>query len=333
MLNMLNDLCLTDMETCYKMVRADILKRLRLSSNTFTLEPELTCRLAQWKARIYEVPISYFGRTYQEGKKIRARDAIKAFWAMFRSKFLDPQFTDHEGFYELSSVASATKYNRWIIDQVRPFLGQRLLEAGAGIGNLSGMLLNRPRLLLVENEPVYVGTLKQRYGRRSNVKVDQADLTDSKNFLAWGKEQLDTVLCSNVLEHIEPDETVLRGFNQILAPGGHCVLVVPAGRWLYGPMDSASGHCRRYTQEELQNKLTAAGFEVVLSKQFGRLGSLNWAVAGHLMRRRGLSPRQMIWLDRLLPVAKLLEYVLPVPGMSLIMVGRKPLRAAERVAA
>jgi hypothetical protein len=111
------------------------------------------------------------------------------------------------------------------------------------------------------------------------------------------------------------------------------VLVVPAGRWLYGPMDSALGHYRRYTQEELRSKLTAAGFEVVMTKQFGRLGSLSWAVAGHLMRRRELSPRQMIWFDRLLPVAKLLEYLLPVPGMSLIMVGRKPLHTAKRLAA
>ena len=66
---------------------------------------------------------------------------------------------------------------------------------------------------------------------------------------------------------------------------------------------------------------------------FGRLGAIGWTVSGHLLRRRHLSPRQMIWFDRLLPVAKLLDYVLPVPGMSLIMVGRKPERAARRMAA
>ena len=74
--NILNDVNLTDMETCYKMVRADVLKQLRLSGNTFTIEPELTCRLAQWGARIYEVPISYFGRAYAEGKKTGAVDAL-----------------------------------------------------------------------------------------------------------------------------------------------------------------------------------------------------------------------------------------------------------------
>ena len=146
--NMLNDLNLTDMETCYKMIRADVLKRLRLSGCTFTLEPEITCRLAQWGARIYEVPISYSGRTFQEGKKIRPIDGLKALGEMFRCKFLDPQFTDHSGFYTLTSVAKARGYNRWILDQVKPYLGRRMLEAGAGIGNLSPMIVDRERAVL-----------------------------------------------------------------------------------------------------------------------------------------------------------------------------------------
>jgi glycosyltransferase involved in cell wall biosynthesis len=145
--NMLNDLNLSDMETCYKMVRSDILKRLRLRSNTFTFEPELTCRLAQWGARIYEVPISYNGRTYLEGKKIRARDGLRAVGEMIRCRFLDPCFTDHAGFYVLSSLSRSTGYHRWVLAQAKQYLGQRVLEAGCGIGNLGGMLLGRQRLV------------------------------------------------------------------------------------------------------------------------------------------------------------------------------------------
>ena len=92
--NVLNRLNLTDMETCYKMVRADVLRQLRLRAETFTLEPELTCRLAQRRARIAEVPIRYAGRSCAEGKKLRAMDGVKALWQLFYSKFLDPQFTD-----------------------------------------------------------------------------------------------------------------------------------------------------------------------------------------------------------------------------------------------
>jgi glycosyltransferase involved in cell wall biosynthesis len=92
--NIVNNLWLTDMETCYKMVRADVLKHLRLTSRTFTFEPELTCRLAQWGARIYEVPISYNSRGYNDGKKIRPRDGFLALGEIVRARFLDRRFTN-----------------------------------------------------------------------------------------------------------------------------------------------------------------------------------------------------------------------------------------------
>ena len=105
------------------------------------------------------MPISYSGRTYLEGKKIRATDGFRALWEMFRCRVVDTQFTDHSGFYILLSVARATRYNQWILDQVQPFLGQRLFEAGAGIGNLSHMLIHRERLLLVDHELEYVNMI------------------------------------------------------------------------------------------------------------------------------------------------------------------------------
>jgi glycosyltransferase involved in cell wall biosynthesis len=86
--NMLTDLNLTDMETCYKMVRADLMKALPLASNRFGIEPELTARLSQAGARIWEVPITYSGRTYAEGKKIDWRDGLAAIWHILRFNVL-----------------------------------------------------------------------------------------------------------------------------------------------------------------------------------------------------------------------------------------------------
>ena len=86
--NMLTDLNLTDMETCYKMVRADLMQRLVLTTDRFGFEPEITARLAQARARIYEMPISYSGRTYEEGKKIGWKDGVAAFWHIFRFNLL-----------------------------------------------------------------------------------------------------------------------------------------------------------------------------------------------------------------------------------------------------
>ena len=90
MSNMLTDLNLTDMETCYKMVRAPLMKSLVLTSDRFGFEPEITARLAQAQARIWELPISYNGRTYAEGKKIGWRDGVAAFFHILRFNLLPP---------------------------------------------------------------------------------------------------------------------------------------------------------------------------------------------------------------------------------------------------
>ena len=321
--NMFNDLNLTDMETCFKMVRSDILKQLRLHSKTFTFEPELTCRLAQWGARLYEVPISYNGRTYQEGKKIRATDGLKALWQMFYTRFVDIQFTDHSGFYVLLSTAKAQRYNRWIVKKFQQFLGNRLLEAGSGTGNLSGLLLNRERVVLLDSEKEYVACLEQRYGSYANVRVAGGDLTKRNTYTALQDEHIDTIVCSNVLEHVENDRQVLAHMHETLEPAGNCIILAPAEPWLYNGIDEELGHCRRYRLEELRDKMQEAGFDIVMESQFNRLAWLPWAFSGHILRRRHLSPRQIIWFDRIIPVARLLEYFLPNPGLSLLMVGKK----------
>ncbi len=87
--NMLTDLNLTDMETCYKVFRADILKRIRLRENRFGFEPEFTAKIARARCRVYEVPISYSGRDYTEGKKIGWKDGIAAIYYILKYRFAD----------------------------------------------------------------------------------------------------------------------------------------------------------------------------------------------------------------------------------------------------
>src|SRR5262249_56218404 len=88
--NMFTNLNLTDLETCYKLVRGDVLKKLPLTSNRFGFEVEITARLAQTRARIWEIPISYSGRTYAEGKKITWRDGVAALFHIVRYNLFVP---------------------------------------------------------------------------------------------------------------------------------------------------------------------------------------------------------------------------------------------------
>lgn len=111
--NMCTDLNLTDMETCYKMVRADLLKSLPLSANRFGIEPELTARLAQARALIYELPISYHGRSYAEGKKIGWKDGVSALWYIFKSNFIGPKAPLWDGEERRGAPRTAAEDRAW----------------------------------------------------------------------------------------------------------------------------------------------------------------------------------------------------------------------------
>lgn len=326
--NMLNDVNLTDMESGYKLIRADVLRAMPLTSNGFALEPELTAKLAQWNLRIYEVPISYEGRTYAEGKKIGLKDAFAAVWAMFKYRFLVQNFSTHEGFLILQSVRKAGGFNRWLTQQIMPYVGQRVLEAGCGIGNLTELFLDRERLVCLDNDRFYVEWIGRRFGYLENVAVHEADLAQLEKCPGLETERLDTVICLNVLEHIEDDNQVLRNFYDVLQPGGHAIILVPADPRLYTGVDRALGHFRRYEEDVLTSRMRAAGFEIASCQGFNRLGSLGWYVSGNWLGKETLSPGQMKMYERLLPIAKLCEKLPVLPHLSLIAVGRKPLHAA-----
>ncbi len=175
------DLNLTDMETCYKMVRADLLKSIPLTASTFDVEPELCIKLAKRGARIFEVPISYSGRTYAEGKKIGWKDGVRALWAICRYAASDKIYAaDGHGGEILLRLNRAPRFSRWMADVIRPYTGSRVLELGAGIGNLDdapgaarGLLghghqsgISRQSRKAAREPPVSAGGSRGRDGRR-----------------------------------------------------------------------------------------------------------------------------------------------------------------------
>ncbi|MGH9410171.1 MAG: glycosyltransferase [Vicinamibacterales bacterium] len=320
--NILNDINLTDMETCYKAVRADVLRQTPLHSDRFGIEPELTTRLAQWNIRLYEVPVSYHGRSVAEGKNIGWKDAFSAVWTLLKYRFIDDRFTTHNGYYVLQSLRRAKGLNRWTLAQFKSYLGQRVLEAGCGIGNFTELLLDRERLVCVDNDPLYVEMLSWRLGHLENVRTLKLDLADSPAYGVLASEHIDTIVCLNVLEHIAADEEVLRAYFTLLERGGHAIILVPAHPSLYSPADAALGHERRYTRTELHTKLQAAGFEVLRLDEFNRLGVFGWQM-NKWMGRRDLRPRQMRAFEWLLPIAKAMDAMKVGPGLSLIAVAQK----------
>ncbi len=249
--NAVTNLALTDMETCYKMVRADVLRLLRLESDSFAIEPELTCRLAQWGAEIYEVPIRYCARGYAEGKKIRPMDGVRAIAVLLRTTLQWRRFSRHERFNRLACQARNPIQDARLAERLRPSLGPRVLHLGAGIGTLSRFLVDRPELVLVEPDPICRHVLARRLGHRSNVRIacrleDIAGPVMGQPARAAGL--FDAIVCSEpavYLGDIEGD-WVAECFR-LLSPGGRCVLVAS-----FPPAELAS----------LCARLRAAGFEL-----------------------------------------------------------------------
>jgi glycosyltransferase involved in cell wall biosynthesis/phospholipid N-methyltransferase len=321
--NLVSNLNLTDMETCYKAVRTSLLKSIPLFSNDFRMEPELTIKLAKRKARLFEIPISYSGRTYDEGKKINWRDGFKALWAIARFAFSDEIYKKDEfGSQILGRLGRARRFNAWMADTIRPFCGQRVLEIGSGVGNLTQRLIPRPQYVASDINPLYLQTLAALKEDRPYLETAYCDVTDLASFPRT-EAGYDTVICINVIEHVPDDRTALSNIKSVLWDGGRAIVLVPQGQWNFGSLDEVLGHQRRYSKETLRALARECGFEVTDIIDFNRLGSVAWFINGRLLRRRSFGLAQILLLNMLTPLIRLLDRVLPVPSLSLIAVMKR----------
>ncbi len=320
--NMAADLNLTDMETCYKVCRTTLLKSIPIRSNRFGIEPELTIKLAQREARIYETPISYHGRTYEEGKKIGFKDAIAAFAVILRYWLLTDIYKS-AGPEILETLSGARNFNRWTADSIRPYAGKRVLEIGAGIGNLTRHLAaRRERYVATDIDEEHLARLRVRFQHRPNLEIRRCDLAVAEDFEPL-RGTVDSVVCLNVLEHIEDDLAGLRHIHSSLEPGGRAIILVPQDQKIFGTLDEALGHCRRYAGPELQAKMERAGFRVERVFQFNRITRPGWYLHGRLLRRSTISPYQLRIFDSLVWLWRRVDNVLPWPAASIIAVGVK----------
>jgi glycosyltransferase involved in cell wall biosynthesis len=323
MSNMFSGLNLTDMETCYKVMTREVVTRLDLRSKRFGVEPEITCKVARLRARVYEVPISYNGRTYAEGKKIGFKDAVQAAWTILRYSRWEAPESD-VGAVTLRRMARLGVYNKWLHDQFDAFLGRRVLEVGSGVGNQTRYFVERDRVIASDIEPHYVQELKSTVGQRSNVRVasfrfplsaeDRADLAN---------EKIDSIVCMNVLEHIENDRETLLDFARVLPDGGHLVLLVPAMPSIYGTLDKHLDHFRRYDREPLRQLLTETGFEVETLRYLNQPGVFGWWLNSRVLKRRVIPRAQVGAVRWLMPWLRAESRRSPTFGMSLLALAKR----------
>ena len=318
--NAINDLNLTDMETGYKVFRGELIRNLKLTSDRFGIEPEITSRLARAGARIYEVPVSYQGRSYDEGKKIGVKDGIAAFFHILkfgfwdRASYLPGLWQSLTALDKHASVIYGDLIARSISPTDKPI---RIMEIGAGIGSLTKELAKYGEVVATDISTEMVRHMKDRFRNYQNVTVRAWDATQP---VIEGAAEFDYVFAFNILEHIEDDRSALNGWKKLLKPKGKLVVLVPNYPKLFAPMDKEFGHFRRYQREDLVEKCASSGMNVERLECGNVLGILGWWFNAVLLKRRYL-PEGQLGLYRLIKpfIAPVEKFFRSREGLNLII--------------
>jgi SAM-dependent methyltransferase len=321
--NFFSNLSVTDMETCYKVFRTDLLKSIPIRSDRFGFEPEITMKCAKRKLRIYEVPISYHGRTHEEGKKIGWRDGVQALGVILKFWLIDDLYNWPHNRVALVNLTRTPAYVSWVASLLRPWLGDSVIELGAGTGTFSGRLMGRRvRYLAAEHDPLLLHALANRFLRTPNVEtrdIAPEDVAGLESLLG----EFDSGLCLNVLEGLESPGLALRGLASAVKSGGRVVILAPQGPTLYGSIDRAMGQKRRFSRSSLAQMLEEHGFDIEHSRSLNKAAMPIWWLNSRVLGRTSLSKLSLKLFDKTLWFWRLLDFVLPWQGLSLLVVARR----------
>jgi SAM-dependent methyltransferase len=232
---------------------------------------------------------------------------------------------NYQALNELEIMSKALNYNNWIWQKIVPFIGNNIIEIGAGTGTFTTHLSNRNQVFATDNAVNCIEILRNRFRSKGNIIIEYFDITKPPDMQIWRHRTLDTAICLNVLEHIENDSLALQNINSLLVQGSKLILMVPAFQFAYGTIDILDNHFRRYSKKLLVDRLLNSGFTPINISYFNSLGLLAWYFTNKLVRDSSTSASKVKIYDRyFVPVLRILENIIPPPfGQSLIAIGKR----------
>ena len=218
----------------------------------------------------------------------------------------------------LEGFAAAEKYNRWLTSRIIPFMnGKKILEIGCGLGNISKILAEQFNLTAIDIRKDYTDEV----AKKLKITTDCVDLSQKTAY----HDVFDGAVCLNVLEHIEEEQKALKNIYEALHPGGRFAVLVPAFNWLYGSIDEAIFHKRRYTRKRLRKALQTAGFDVKKTFYFNVFGIPGWFWQNRIRKRKELPDGQLSLFNKLVPALKIFDIPFrPFLGISVVAWAEKP---------
>jgi len=223
----------------------------------------------------------------------------------------------------LDRLSHVDRYNKIIYESIKPYLGNVILEIGAGIGNISKLLKssNNQLLIITDFDDEFIKILEDEYNSDEKIKIHKLDISIDAKLDNY--KNIDTIVCINVLEHIKDDVKALSNCYELLSRGGNLILFVPAIPKLYGSLDKSLGHYRRYSLREIENKLNSVGFRVIFSKYFNIVGIIGWFISSKIFKRELIPSYHLKVFNLITPLLKLEKRIRIPIGLSLIAVGKK----------
>lgn len=240
---------------------------------------------------------------------------------MATTPLIDIRAEDALGATTLERLTDAPAFNRWMYSRFDPWLGNSVLEVGSGVGNLSQFFVERERVVLTDIDDAYLELLRDKFGKLGSVRFEKMILPEVPSTLDGDRFQ--SILCVNVLEHIEDDRAALSSMRSLLQEDGQLILLVPAFQWLFGTLDAALSHFRRYTKRSLRTVLAETGFRVIHLEYFNMGSMLGWWFTGRVLKKRVIPVSVLKLYDSLVPVFRQERLIPWRVGQSVIAVGEK----------
>lgn len=230
------------------------------------------------------------------------------------------KMTIYQGTKTLENMNQAKFYNKWTLSKFDIYLKGNILEVGCGTGTFTSTLSKYGEVTAIDIDQ----NLLQRVGDSKNLKVaaGYGDIEKGKYF--FKNKSFDTIVCINVLEHIKDDEAALQNMYNLLKTNGKLILLVPVYNFLYGEIDRAINHFRRYDPAKLRKQLEQKGFLIKNSRKLNFLGALGWFVAGRVLKNRQVEESKIQLFNIVAPFFLSIEnFIEPIIGTSVLIIGEK----------
>ncbi len=220
----------------------------------------------------------------------------------------------------LESMSQAAWYNQWTVKKFLPYIHGDILEVGCGIGNFTNYLVKLGRVYAIDIKRSYIRETKRLV--KDKAEVGFGDIEKGKYF--FKKKEFECIICINVLEHIKKDSGALANLHKLLKSKGFLILLVPAHDFLFGKIDEAIGHFRRYDKQKLKEELGGTGFKVISSRRINMLGAIGWWFSSKVFSEKIVSENQIKIFNLIAPFVLPLEDLKePMFGTSILLVAQK----------